>query len=68
MPTSTSPSASARRTIPFSKMLEKKPGKMVTISNRILVDDIGRFLPADIGRFLPDSAPGCALLVADPYG
>src|ERR1039458_2927 len=41
MPTSTSPSASARRRIPFSKMLEKKPGKMVTISNRIFTDDIG---------------------------
>ena len=29
------PSASARRRMPFSKMLAKKPGKMVTMSKRI---------------------------------
>src|ERR1035437_3648878 len=38
-PTDTSPSASARRSIPFSKKLVKNSGKIVTISKRILFDD-----------------------------
>src|ERR1035441_4721660 len=49
--TVTSPSASARRRIPFSKMLVKNSGKMVMISNFILFDDIGRNIRA---RSAPD--------------
>jgi hypothetical protein len=36
--------------MPFSKMLEKKPGKMVTISKRIQTNDIGTCVPPVFGR------------------